>query len=108
MKGPDMYSLSDGGYCHGEKKALFSTSSPRFFFCLLLFLLTLQSCVSFIHLRVVFADKLCHLFEFAVSAFHMQVAPWPLPEKFQYDARLPKQCLRINLLKRIKTQLVVE
>ena len=29
-----MYSLSDGGYCHGEKKALFSTSSPRFFFLL--------------------------------------------------------------------------
>ena len=82
MKGPDMYSLSDGGYCHGEKKPFLARPHHLSFFCLLLFLLTLQSCVSFIHLRVVFADKLCQSFEFAVSAFHMQVAPWPLPEKF--------------------------
>ena len=54
----------------------------NFFFRSLLFLSTLQSSVSFIHLRVILADKLCHSLKFAVSAFHVQIAPWPLSEKF--------------------------
>ena len=29
MKRPDISSLSDGGYCHGKKEALFSLRSPR-------------------------------------------------------------------------------
>ena len=81
-----------------KKKPFLARPHHVFFFLLAAISLTLQSCVSFIHLRVVFADKLCQSFEFAVSAFHMQVALGRYLRNFQYDARLPKQCLRINLL----------
>ena len=81
MEGPDIYLLSGSSYCHGEKEAFFSASSPRnFFFRSLLFLSTLQSSVSFIFLIVLFADKLCHSLKFVV-AFHMQIAPWPALSK---------------------------